>query len=81
MEVMIRRTYPSVNACARLTVIGCRVRLWRMDPSERDEDYPFKCETVIHTGHKGNIFNAHMLPHSTRMCVFSPWKLWCYPSL
>ncbi|KAH9938149.1 WD40-repeat-containing domain protein [Fomitopsis serialis] len=33
------------------------------------EDYPFKCETVIYTGHRGNIFNAHMLPHSTRIAT------------
>ncbi|KAG9218907.1 hypothetical protein CCMSSC00406_0000979 [Pleurotus cornucopiae] len=42
------------------------VRIWRMDP-DCDVDYPFVCKSVIQTGHKANIFNAHLLPHSTRI--------------
>jgi len=45
------------------------VRVWRMDSGETSKDYPFKCETVMYTGHRGNIFNAHMLPHSTRIAT------------
>lgn len=48
-----------------------RVRVWRMDPSEPAEDYPFQCEAVIKTGHRNNIFNARMLPQSSRMYVLS----------
>lgn len=55
--------------------------MWRIDPSEAEEDYPFKCEVVIDTGHTGNIFNARMLPQSTRMCVPSSSIYWRYPSL
>ncbi|KAI0732902.1 WD40 repeat-like protein [Fomitopsis betulina] len=43
------------------------VRVWRMDPSEPAEDYPFQCEAVIKTGHRNNIFNARMLPQSSRI--------------
>ncbi|KAJ8086654.1 hypothetical protein PM082_005477 [Marasmius tenuissimus] len=45
------------------------VQIWRMDPNESSEDYPFKCQTVIHTGHRANIFNAHMLPYSSRIAT------------
>ncbi|KZT74391.1 WD40 repeat-like protein [Daedalea quercina L-15889] len=45
------------------------VRVWRMDSNDSSRDYPFKCETVIYTGHRGNVFNAHMLPHSTRIAT------------
>jgi hypothetical protein len=31
------------------------------------DDYPFVCQTVISTGHTQNVFNAQMLPFSTRM--------------
>jgi hypothetical protein len=31
------------------------------------EDYSFACQSVISTGHTQNVFNAHMLPFSTRM--------------
>ncbi|KZT05508.1 WD40 repeat-like protein [Laetiporus sulphureus 93-53] len=43
------------------------VRLWRMDASDHDKDYPFVCQAVVHTGHRANIFNAQMLPHSSRI--------------
>ena len=46
----------------------CRVRLWCMAKDDT-EDYPFQCATIIQTGHSGNVFNAQMLPHSSRMCV------------
>ncbi|KAF4601999.1 hypothetical protein EYR40_005200 [Pleurotus pulmonarius] len=42
------------------------VRIWRMDP-DGDVEYPFVCKSVIQTGHRANIFNAHLLPHSTRI--------------
>ena len=45
-----------------------------MDRDNTEEDYPFKCDTVIHTGHRGNVFNAQMLPHSSRMYVIA--ALW-----
>lgn len=32
-----------------------------------DSEYPFACQTVISTGHKQNVFNAQMLPFSTKM--------------
>lgn len=53
----------------------CRVRMWRMDMSNAEEDYPWACTTVIHTGHRGNIFNAQMLPGSSRMYVPSLFHL------
>jgi WD repeat-containing protein 42A len=33
----------------------------------REDEYPFACQTVIDTGHTQNVFNAQMLPFSTRM--------------
>ncbi|KAJ7638848.1 WD40 repeat-like protein [Roridomyces roridus] len=44
------------------------VRVWRMDPTV-DEDYPFLCRGILHTGHMANIFNAHMLPHSSNIAT------------
>jgi len=45
-----------------------QLRVWRMDPSlDTQNEYPFACQTVIDTGHSANVFNAHMLPSSTRM--------------
>ncbi|TFK75871.1 WD40 repeat-like protein [Pluteus cervinus] len=44
------------------------VRIWRMDPSEPHE-YPFVCRSIIRTGHRANIFNAHMLPYSSRIAT------------
>ncbi|KAI0352957.1 WD40 repeat-like protein [Trametes cingulata] len=43
------------------------VRLWRLDAYSEEQDYSFTCDTVIHTGHRANIFNAQMLPHSSRI--------------
>lgn len=34
-----------------------------------EEAYPFVCRTAIHTGHTGNIFNAQMLPYSSRIAT------------
>lgn len=45
------------------------VRLWRLDESNTTTAYPYVCQSVINTGHTANIFNAQMLPGSTRMCV------------
>lgn len=35
------------------------------------EEYPFACQSVISTGHTQNVFNAHMLPFSTRIATVS----------
>ncbi|KAL1946798.1 hypothetical protein VTO73DRAFT_14902 [Trametes versicolor] len=44
------------------------VRLWRLGTDDTgQQDYPFVCDTVIHTAHRANIFNAQMLPHSSRI--------------
>ncbi|THV08513.1 WD40 repeat-like protein [Dendrothele bispora CBS 962.96] len=43
------------------------VQIWRMDPGNVTKDYPFICRSVIHTGHRANIFNAQMLPYSSRI--------------
>ncbi|KAG2141736.1 WD40 repeat-like protein [Suillus bovinus] len=58
-----------------------KVRVWRMDPScstganasnaETQEEYPFACQSVISTGHTQNVFNAQMLPFSTRIATVS----------
>ncbi|SJL07535.1 uncharacterized protein ARMOST_10885 [Armillaria ostoyae] len=45
------------------------VRIWSMDPTASDAEYPFVCCAVIHTGHRANIFNARMLPHSSRIAT------------
>ncbi|EMD40731.1 hypothetical protein CERSUDRAFT_111309 [Gelatoporia subvermispora B] len=45
------------------------VRLWRLDTADTSKDYPFVCEAVIHTGHRANIFNAQMLPYSSRIAT------------
>ncbi|KAL6299681.1 WD40 repeat-like protein [Sparassis latifolia] len=45
------------------------VRLWRIDPSDSSREYPFVCNAVIHTGHRANIFNAQMLPNSSRIAT------------
>ena len=29
--------------------------------------YPFKCDAILQTPHKGNIFNVQLLPGSTKM--------------
>ncbi|KIY49236.1 WD40 repeat-like protein [Fistulina hepatica ATCC 64428] len=45
------------------------VRIWRADPFNEDDTqiFPFACASVIQTGHRSNIFNAKMLPHSNRI--------------
>lgn len=43
------------------------VRVWRIDPSHDTQEYPFVCDAVIRTGHRGNIFNNQLLPHSSRI--------------
>ncbi|TRM67794.1 WD40-repeat-containing domain protein [Schizophyllum amplum] len=45
------------------------VRVWRMDPTNDDPEqpFPFTCRSIIRTGHRANIFNNKMLPHSTRI--------------
>lgn len=58
-----------------------KVRVWRMDPSgstganasnaESREEYPFACQSIIDTGHTQNVFNAQMLPFSTRIATVS----------
>ncbi|KAJ3937232.1 MAG: WD40 repeat-like protein [Lentinula lateritia] len=47
------------------------VQIWRLDPTNTFEDYPFVCRTVIHTGHRANIFNTAMLPYSNRIATVS----------
>ncbi|KAI6047151.1 WD40 repeat-like protein [Pisolithus marmoratus] len=47
------------------------IRVWRMDRSMDSSDYPFCCQSVIHTGHTHNVFNAQMLPHSSRIATVS----------
>ncbi|CCM01584.1 uncharacterized protein FIBRA_03644 [Fibroporia radiculosa] len=32
-------------------------------------DYPFACDALIYTGHRANIFNAQMLPNSSRIAT------------
>ncbi|KAJ3827036.1 WD repeat-containing protein [Lentinula raphanica] len=43
------------------------VQIWKSDPTNTLDDYPFVCRTVIHTGHSANIFNTAMLPSSNRI--------------
>ncbi|KAF9075760.1 WD40-repeat-containing domain protein [Rhodocollybia butyracea] len=45
------------------------VQIWRMDPTDISDDYPFMCKTVINTGHRANIFNTAMLPYSSRIAT------------
>ncbi|KAI0750806.1 WD40 repeat-like protein [Daedaleopsis nitida] len=45
------------------------IRLWRMSSGNTEEDYPFMCDTIINTGHRGNVFNAQMLPYSSRIAT------------
>lgn len=66
---MILREYCHRLGIDRYSDIIGSVRLWRLDPSDTTKDYPFVCDAVIRTGHRGNIFNAQLLPHSARMCV------------
>jgi hypothetical protein len=41
--------------------------MWRLDPSNIDDDFPLVNTAIIETGHDANIFAAHMLPYSTKM--------------
>ncbi|KXN89623.1 WD repeat protein iqw1 [Leucoagaricus sp. SymC.cos] len=50
------------------------VRLWRMDSSDTEQEYPFVCRSVFHTGHTGNIFNAQLLPYSTHLITVAADK-------
>lgn len=45
------------------------VRIWRLDPTDTTQEYPFVCDAVIRTGHTSNIFNAQLLPHSSRIAT------------
>ncbi|KAH7887708.1 WD40 repeat-like protein [Phlebopus sp. FC_14] len=46
------------------------IRVWRMDrSSDPTYEYPFACQSVMHTGHTENVFNAQMLPSSTRIAT------------
>ncbi|KAF8914650.1 WD40-repeat-containing domain protein [Mucidula mucida] len=47
------------------------VRIWRGDPTlETSSAYPaLSCRAVINTGHRANIFNAQMLPYSSRIAT------------
>ncbi|KLO15698.1 WD40 repeat-like protein [Schizopora paradoxa] len=47
------------------------VRLWRIDPTDTETPYPYKCDAVINTGHQGNIFNAYLLPSSSHLATVS----------
>jgi len=46
------------------------VRIWKMDTSDNEQEYPLVCNSVIQTGHTQNIFSAQMLPYSERMYVY-----------
>ncbi|CAK5275516.1 unnamed protein product [Mycena citricolor] len=46
------------------------VQIWSMDPS-LEHDYPYICRGVLKTGHRANIFNAKMLPHSSKIATVS----------
>ncbi|KAI6164896.1 WD40 repeat-like protein [Pisolithus thermaeus] len=47
------------------------IRVWRLDPSTDSNEYPLSCQSVIHTGHTHNVFNAQMLPHSSQIATVS----------
>ncbi|TDL29744.1 WD40 repeat-like protein [Rickenella mellea] len=51
------------------TGISCSVRLWRLHHDDSETPYPYKCDTVLHTGHRSNIFNAKLLPSSSRIAT------------
>ncbi|EEB96956.1 hypothetical protein MPER_03818, partial [Moniliophthora perniciosa FA553] len=55
------------ESCCRVQGMIQPVQIWRMDPTDTSQDYPFTCRTVIHTGHRANIFNVHLLPYSSRI--------------
>ncbi|KAG1755653.1 WD40 repeat-like protein [Suillus lakei] len=43
----------------------------KLSNAASQEEYPFVCQSVISTGHTQNIFNAQMLPFSTRIATVS----------
>ena len=43
------------------------VIIWRVDPDDTSTPYPYRRTSTIQTGHTANIFNAQLLPHSSRM--------------
>lgn len=45
------------------------VRVWRIDPTNTSQEYPFVCRSVVQTGHRANIFSAQMLPCSSRIAT------------
>lgn len=71
-EVMIERT-SSLKLVNDSFTCSDRVRIWRGDLAAPVDSahQALSCCAVINTGHRANIFNARMLPHSTRM-----WVLW-----
>ncbi|KAA1466403.1 WD40 repeat-like protein [Dentipellis sp. KUC8613] len=50
------------------------VRLWRIDESNTTVPYPYRTTAIVQTGHTGNIFNAQMLPHSSRIATVAADK-------
>jgi len=77
LEVRSERSHSCVNALSwtedgSILLSGgddTTVRIWKMDTSETEQEYPLVCNAVIETGHTQNIFSAQMLPYSARMCV------------
>lgn len=70
MAAMIRRRPQCIKNDERNKMMFVfSVRLWKLDPNESSTPYPYRCDSVIHTGHTGNIFNAHLLPSSSKMYV------------
>jgi WD repeat-containing protein 42A len=43
----------------------------KLSNAANQEEYPFTCQSVISTGHTQNVFNAQMLPFSTRIATVS----------
>lgn len=67
MILRARLPYSIIRCCIANSECACRVRLWRLDSNDPETPYPFKCDAVVQTGHRGNIFNAQFLPSSSRM--------------
>ncbi|THH06795.1 hypothetical protein EW145_g3845 [Phellinidium pouzarii] len=45
------------------------LRFWKLDPNDTSTPYPYKQSSIIQTGHTGNVFNAQMLPSSSRIAT------------
>lgn len=45
------------------------LRLWRQDTDDYSTPYPYKETAIVRTGHTGNIFNARLLPSSSRIAT------------